>query len=84
MAILFDDVAGKNRIKGSPVPAKSLTVMFGLSESLVNDKVVPSKVAFGSDVAVFDVPFAVSILLFVVGDIDVNPAPWAPVAPWAP
>jgi hypothetical protein len=37
--------------------------------------VVPSKVKFGSLVAVLDVPFAVNTLLFVVGEIEVNPAP---------
>jgi hypothetical protein len=34
--------------------------------------------------AEFDVPFATKILLAVVGEIDVNPAPWAPCAPCGP
>ena len=38
-------------------------------------------VKFALEFAEFDVPFATKILVEVVGEIEVNPAPCAPVAP---
>ena len=50
----------------------------------VTVNVNPSNVKFGSLSALFEVPLAVNILLFVVGVIAENPVPLVPLVPEVP
>ncbi len=50
----------------------------------VTVNVEPLKVKFGSEFAVFAVPFAVNTLLSVVGEIELNPVPEVPLVPLVP